>query len=318
MTAAHPPPVITGTAGKGRHRAQNENPPSGILAILGRFDLNLPKVEKPSNTMAVNRLEPKDQVKETVRVAGYSYRYYDPVTGRWPSRDPIGEGTIIDFNLYAFTANRSTYRIDFLGLRTEIDWEDYWKQYKEKYPDMTDQQKRWAEKMLALGCKGVTCLSLGNTPDNKHCFKTKEAAVKKQEELNKKSRGCCAKVYSIHFWNDGKDGDAPEVTFSREGKADMGDWNESSQPGDKKWIAFDFGFLNPDGTITHADQYYNPDRDGDGDGDYFPKRKYPNTPIRNKALIYISTEEDWRKSYPDFNEEVWCTQCISNKAGPTE
>ena len=44
----------------------------------------------------------------------YGYRYYDPVTGRWPSRDPIGEsgGT----NLYNFVSSSPLGRIDLLGL----------------------------------------------------------------------------------------------------------------------------------------------------------------------------------------------------------
>ena len=33
----------------------------------------------------------------------YGYRYYDPVTGRWPSRDPIGEKGGV--NLYGFVGN---------------------------------------------------------------------------------------------------------------------------------------------------------------------------------------------------------------------
>ena len=251
----------------------------------------------------------------------YGYRYYDPVTGRWPSRDPIGERGGV--NLYGFVYNSPSDWLDLLGREPfkKIHWEEYWKQYQEKYPDMTDQQKRWAEQMLALGCKGVTCLNIGDRPSYNNCFKTKEAAIEKQAQLNE-NRDCCAKVFSVHFWNDGKDGDNPEVTFSRKGKANMRKWDESGRPGKNKngddWISFDFGFLNPDGTLTHADQYYNPDRDGDNDGDYFPKRKYPNTPIRKEAWIYISTEEEWRKSYEDFNDEVWCTQCISNKSGVTE
>jgi RHS repeat-associated protein len=44
----------------------------------------------------------------------YLYRYYDPVTGRWPSRDPIGERGGI--NLYGFIRNRAGNRIDVLGL----------------------------------------------------------------------------------------------------------------------------------------------------------------------------------------------------------
>jgi len=44
----------------------------------------------------------------------YGYRYYDPLTGRWPSRDPIAErgGT----SLYRFLKNNPTARIEFLGL----------------------------------------------------------------------------------------------------------------------------------------------------------------------------------------------------------
>jgi RHS repeat-associated protein len=44
----------------------------------------------------------------------YGYRYYDPVMGRWPSRDPIEEngGT----NLFAMVANDPVYSFDILGL----------------------------------------------------------------------------------------------------------------------------------------------------------------------------------------------------------
>lgn len=44
----------------------------------------------------------------------YGYRHYDPVTGRWPSRDPIGERGGV--NLYGFTGNNSISRIELLGL----------------------------------------------------------------------------------------------------------------------------------------------------------------------------------------------------------
>jgi len=43
----------------------------------------------------------------------YGYRYYDPVTGRWPSRDPIGERG--GLNLYGFLGNDGISRIDVLG-----------------------------------------------------------------------------------------------------------------------------------------------------------------------------------------------------------
>jgi len=44
----------------------------------------------------------------------YGCRYYNPSTGRWPSRDPIGEKG--GKNLYGFVGNQPLSRIDLLGL----------------------------------------------------------------------------------------------------------------------------------------------------------------------------------------------------------
>lgn len=44
----------------------------------------------------------------------YGYRFYDPVTGRWPSRDPIEEQG--GFNLYAFVENDTVDQWDLLGM----------------------------------------------------------------------------------------------------------------------------------------------------------------------------------------------------------
>ena len=44
----------------------------------------------------------------------YGYRYYDPVTGRWPSRDPIGERG--GKNIYCMLENGLINQVDFLGL----------------------------------------------------------------------------------------------------------------------------------------------------------------------------------------------------------
>jgi uncharacterized protein RhaS with RHS repeats len=46
-------------------------------------------------------------------VADYGYRYYDPLTGRWPSRDPIGERG--GKNLYGFVDNDGISNWDYLG-----------------------------------------------------------------------------------------------------------------------------------------------------------------------------------------------------------
>jgi uncharacterized protein RhaS with RHS repeats len=50
-------------------------------------------------------------------VAVYGYRYYDPVTGRWPSRDPIEERGGV--NLYGFAGNDGVSRFDKLGLESK-------------------------------------------------------------------------------------------------------------------------------------------------------------------------------------------------------
>ncbi|UDQ98393.1 RHS repeat-associated core domain-containing protein [Lentisphaerota bacterium WC36G] len=45
----------------------------------------------------------------------YNYRYYNPTTGKWLSRDPIGE--VGGFNLYAISENNLIDYVDMLGLQ---------------------------------------------------------------------------------------------------------------------------------------------------------------------------------------------------------
>jgi len=49
----------------------------------------------------------------------YGYRYYNPSTGRWLSRDPVGEEG--GFNLFGFVGNDPLMAIDLLGLDT-VEW----------------------------------------------------------------------------------------------------------------------------------------------------------------------------------------------------
>ena len=46
----------------------------------------------------------------------YGFRYYDPVTGRWPSRDPIEE--LGGINLFNMVSNDAVNRFDIIGLTT--------------------------------------------------------------------------------------------------------------------------------------------------------------------------------------------------------
>jgi RHS repeat-associated protein len=64
--------------------------------------------------MASNRLRRKSANAKSICVADYGYRYYDPVTGRWPSRDPIEEEG--GQNLYNFVENIGVSYFDVLGM----------------------------------------------------------------------------------------------------------------------------------------------------------------------------------------------------------
>jgi len=50
-------------------------------------------------------------------VPEYGYRYYDPLTGRWPSRDPIEEDGGV--NLYGFIENDGIGYFDNLGRKKQ-------------------------------------------------------------------------------------------------------------------------------------------------------------------------------------------------------
>jgi RHS repeat-associated protein len=63
--------------------------------------------------------KPLDSEVTTAPLYYYGYRYYDPVTGRWPSRDPIRERGGV--NLYGIVGNSPLSRFDVLGLK--FDWQ---------------------------------------------------------------------------------------------------------------------------------------------------------------------------------------------------
>ncbi len=68
-------------------------------------------------TLTVNDLTHGCHAGQGMDVTFYGYRWYDPVTGRWPSRDPIGERG--GFNLYGFVFNSPLNGFDVLGLSCE-------------------------------------------------------------------------------------------------------------------------------------------------------------------------------------------------------
>jgi len=246
-----------------------------------------------------------------------AYAFYNPQTGHWLSRDPMGERGGI--NLHGFIDNDPTDAIDVLGAKKSIPWQDYWDMWKNLHPGLDPLQLKWAEQSLARGCIGVTCINLGDQPKFTDCYKTKAKAEAKQALVKKKCQCDDTGIFSVHLWNDkGKDGKQPDLTFDSNGKADLSNWNSSGRPAPYNGgggYNFDFGWVNPNGTIHHANHYHNPDLNGDGKGDYFP-----NLPVTD-ASVYFSDTSEWqngapsRYQYDDFNAEVWCVQCKSKKYG---
>ena len=121
-----------------------------------------------SRTLSKQRIPDTQQ-----QVHYYGYRYYDPVTGRWPSRDPIGEeafarvtlpdvlkfvdrerakrlksNALASQNLYGMVANDTTNSWDLLGLDRQLSEGshleiriDNWKVVNGKY--VKDGSSQW-------------------------------------------------------------------------------------------------------------------------------------------------------------------------------
>jgi len=65
-----------------------------------------------------NLLEWEKNAENSGSVADYTYRYYHPKTGRWPSRDPIEERGGV--NLYGFVGNSPVFWYDVLGDQPDL------------------------------------------------------------------------------------------------------------------------------------------------------------------------------------------------------
>ncbi|PAW75658.1 MAG: hypothetical protein B9S38_00745 [Verrucomicrobiia bacterium Tous-C4TDCM] len=81
----------------------DDEPPAGNAPILPNGPVS-PKTPGFCKSLETNDLNGS----ENMQVRYYGYRYYDPVTGRWPSRDPIEERGGI--NLYGFVGNDGVNR----------------------------------------------------------------------------------------------------------------------------------------------------------------------------------------------------------------
>ena len=102
--------------------------PTGKNRVWGNFWIsNRTHLANRRNPQKLHRKNRPTPTKPASGVEYYGYRYYDPVTGRWPSRDPIGERGGI--NLYGFVGNSGIDSADVLGMGKMLQVEGHkdWK-----------------------------------------------------------------------------------------------------------------------------------------------------------------------------------------------
>jgi integrase/recombinase XerD len=133
-----------------------EDPPLGGAAALSPEPP--PKTPSPSGNLSApaRKIGSKNR-RSRPCVAYYGYRYYDPKTGRWPSRDPIEEEG--GLNLYGFVGNDGLGKIDVLG-------KEFWDWIQTLF-DSADQ----TETALARD----TCLAVGAAAILAECLNAKQA-----------------------------------------------------------------------------------------------------------------------------------------------
>ena len=98
----------------------------------------------PLHDQFPHRFSTKYQDPET-RLLYYGHRYYNPETGRWLSRDPIGEDG--GLNLYGFVGNDPVNFVDLLGLLrywewSEIEEADYEEHLARRYDVKVDRNQQ--------------------------------------------------------------------------------------------------------------------------------------------------------------------------------
>jgi RHS repeat-associated protein len=266
--------------------------------------LNLSFIPQPSSFHSWSFLFHAEFTDAETGWFNYGYRYYAPSLGRWLSRDPIGvDGGL---NLYGFVYSDPISFVDNTGNKP-ISYDEYWNKFDKRYPGRDKRKDGNRKNDYVRGCVGLVCINTGkmrNFPEEKktaECYKTLVEA--QRVARNKKCDGHCvsgsdekgqylkakAAICTIHLWNDQRN---PSVTFDPiTGRADTSKWNHKA-PAKSADYPFDYGFLNPDGNVEHANHAHGPK---------FNRPKWPMT-------IDETSPDEWTKKN-GYDLELWCVVC---------
>jgi len=119
---AHPsPPTAAVTVARGQIGCPKppgeEPPPENALPRTPNSPKD-PAGGNSHNPLMSSDLDKRESLSNSASLVYYGYRFYDPNSGRWPSRDPIEERG--GMNLYGFVRNSGVNWVDVLG---EIGWQ---------------------------------------------------------------------------------------------------------------------------------------------------------------------------------------------------
>jgi len=171
----------------------DEDPPLGGAAVSNPEPP--PKTPSPSGNLSASarKIGSKNR-RSRPRVAYYGYRYYDPKTGRWPSRDPIGEEG--GFNLYGFVGNDGICGIDYLG--TKECAPPNFKDPKEVEKCNLAGNLKWRQSAAKMEALSGGCFRVGNPIAVSAClFITRLNYLKELSSIEKEWKLCLENVPCI-------------------------------------------------------------------------------------------------------------------------
>ena len=279
----------------------------------------------------------------------YGYRSYDPVAGRWLSRDPIAEDG--GLNLYGFVGNGPIGSVDVLGNRpvivngvtiqltdgsSELSLDTYWEIFSNRWKDrdFRGDREKLRKRIIGKGCIGITCANLGKVQnagklkraelDYNNCFFSRNHAETLRDQW-RQSNHCCNKRpenSNLHWPKESQQDEngkpSDPVIFSIHLWNDVG--RDQTNP-DVRPVPGD----PTKASLSNWDR--SPYKVGETAFDYGYLNSYNliehatsnHNPPHAIMRPIISTLEKWsrqpknlkerRYGYINFNEEVWCVTC---------
>ena len=208
----HPPKTITRAGSKKASPHHNPRLRHRPATVRTTTDRRSQSTTCATNPPPITRAEASKSNYDTKQVFYYGFRYYDPVTGRWPSRDPIQERG--GLNLYAFVFNSPTYYIDDLGARPEYDFPKNDDRFDNDPPTRAESFDRWYEGQSDVGwtddlpsCPDKICIVDGEPQD---CSTGNWGSISEANEFHPGAKWCMR--------SDNASGGAQQCCYDEDGK----------------------------------------------------------------------------------------------------